>query len=530
MGFQRGGNRGGGSRSSFGSDRGGGGRGRGGNRGSFGRGGNRGSFGRGGGGSRGGNRSFGSDRGNRSFGSDGGDRKSLGNRGDRSSFGGSRGSGGGGRGRGFFKKGNDFQQGGGFRNGQGSKSFQEDRKRKYESESGSDGDEITEKPKSILKTPRLDSNIDKKKVTIKDGSLQTSFKAKTPATPHVKGKPSISTPRISKEVDFNDSDDDDDDDVEGMEGIEGMDFEDDSGDEDLESFEDMDDMSDLEESGDLAHLGGAEDSLSGGEIEEIESDEDDEPVVAKKPAAKPVAKVAEKPSVKPVAKKPESESDEDESEDDEPIVAKKPSVEKPAAKVEESKSSKNAKQLENDRKIELYKSALFVGKPGEATERKTLLTCHPFLVGAWKTVNEGMLLIFDSEKSRNKALAWFSQVQDAEYKNFKPVKAETVKALLEDTTKDVDWAKLHFSHLPDRVAKRHFKILFPEADSIDCSVCTDAVVSFSSEQAALTAFKGLESIRFFGSPVLVKFHRASAKNSVQITPGKKALNGSAKKA
>jgi len=292
------------------------------------------------------------------------------------------------------------------------------------------------------------------------------------------------------------------------------------------------------------------------DAKKLESSEDDS--VDMKPVAKKPLKIAKEEDPKSLKASKKLESGEDDSAIKEPIVVKplkvvkeegpkslkaskklkdveddsaikEPIAEKPSkvVKEEDSISLKVAKKVENDRKVELYKTAIYIAKTDLSAKREKLLSSHPFVIEAWKTADNGALLFFDSEKVRNETITWF---QTMKYKHLNPVKAEKVKALLEDTTKGIDWTTLHFLHVPKRITKRHFHTLFPDAITVKYSTATGAIIGFSSKQAALTAFNELEKFRLFGSPVLIKFYRVPENEPEKLEPGMKAtsVNDSAK--
>jgi len=132
-------------------------------------------------------------------------------------------------------------------------SFQEDRKRKIDSDSDEDAP-IEEQPKSILKTPHLDLNkSDKKKVKL-DNAVNHSFQAKTPSTPHPgkkTAKPESSTPKGTKPISFDGEEDSDEDyssendsgenDLVENDSGENDSGENDSGEEDLSGWEEKED-------------------------------------------------------------------------------------------------------------------------------------------------------------------------------------------------------------------------------------------------------------------------------------------------
>ncbi|KAI6183278.1 hypothetical protein M3Y97_00472200 [Aphelenchoides bicaudatus] len=476
---------------------------------------------RGGRGGSGGNRSFGGVqkpfRGghqNRSFGGE--SRGGRGGFGDRGGFrGGNRGGFRGGNrggfrgGRGSFDGGNN-KEGGFFKKQNGHQpkkdfSFQENRKRKFGSDSDSE-DEIIEKPKSILKTPRLDdvTKSEKKKVTV--NAANNSFQAKTPSTPHpVKGKPSIgATPNLkkAKEINFDDSDEEessDDDEVETpakkaggkpslADLLAGSAEDDDSEleEDELESYEDFDgesadELEELEdeEDMDLSKLGGAEDSAEDevSDLEDLEESTDEEKEAAKKPAK------AEKPVEKTTKAVAEANG-------------KTKSV-LPAA----------AAQAEQKSKLGYFKTAYYVANPSnQIQQRKNLATIHPFLTGVWKH-GKGLLLVFDSEKSREKATKWFSTNQQPEIRELKFVKAEEEKSLFEDAPGKAELSKIQLSHVPERVNKQHLKAAFPEAESVDMPAGGAATIIFKSEAVAQKTLESLGDFKLFGIRVLATFHR-----------------------
>lgn len=193
-------------------------------------------------------------------------------------------------GGGFFKK--QQQNDGGFHK---KDKLSDNRKRKFDSDESDEGcsnchrslynlfhsDEIVEKPKSILKTPRLDETAKSgKKVTMGETANNSSFQSKTPSTPHpIKGKASSgTTPNITKqqkEINFDDdSEESDSGESSGDEApkagknsghplLKPMSFEDsdEAAEDDMESYEDMSgedntsDLEDEEDEGNLARLG-----------------------------------------------------------------------------------------------------------------------------------------------------------------------------------------------------------------------------------------------------------------------------------
>lgn len=59
----------------------------------------------------------------------------------------------------------------------------------------------------------------------------------------------------------------------------------------------------------------------------------------------------------------------------------------------------------------------------------------------------------------------------------------------------------------DRFTKKHFKILFPNAEC-DMPVGGEAILTFKSSDAAQKALESSMDLKLFGARVLIKFNRS----------------------